>query len=100
MSTTSEPIENEWGSDDPLRAIRNVTPEQILEGVWPYLHMTPEERDRRSEVLCRIAMEQWMALSPDVRQEIERHEEWEKRHGLKIFARWAREYRERAGTTQ
>ncbi len=82
---------------DPLWIFRYGpgNPEHLLDDVWPYIDRTPEERDRDRQMVCRVAIDQWRALSPDVRERVKWFDAWEKRSGMEILARWAREYRER-----
>lgn len=96
MSTTSERARARLPADHPLWAfhISTQTPEQTLEDLWPFLHMTPEQRDLERQSVCRTAIAQWNALSADVRERVEWFEEYQKREGMGILARWAREYRE------
>jgi len=64
----------------------------MLEDYWRYFDMTPEDRDRELQTLCRMAMRQWRAL-PE-----ERRIRWPPEPGPlgeEILRRWAREFRER-----
>jgi hypothetical protein len=67
-------------------------PEAMLEDYWRFFDMTPEERDREMQALCRTAMRQWLALPED------RRVRWPPEpgpHAEEILRRWAREFRER-----
>lgn len=64
----------------------------MLEDYWRYFRMTPEERDRELQVLCRMAMRQWLALPED------RQIRWPPEpgpHAEQVLRRWAREFHER-----
>jgi hypothetical protein len=68
------------------------SPEALLEDCWRYLDMSPQERDRESQAVCRMAMRQWLEL-PE-----ERRVRWPPEPGPDgelILRRWAREFRER-----
>lgn len=67
-------------------------PERLLEDLWPYFDLAPEERSRMIHSVCETAMRQWRAL-PD-----EERLRWPPEPGPEgeaILRRWAREFRER-----
>lgn len=94
MSKATKPAAADAVLEDRIRFLRAMTPEQVLAEIWPYLDLSPEERDRRSQELCKIARAEWRALSAGERARRRRNEEFEKRLGYGILRRWAREFHE------
>ncbi|MEK7865203.1 MAG: hypothetical protein AAB434_00875 [Planctomycetota bacterium] len=101
MSITSKHEAEKLRADDPRWAfhISTQTPEQLLEDLWPFFDMTPEERDLECQAVCRYVVAQWNTLPEDVRERAEWFDEYSKRDGMAILAKWAREYRERGSST-
>jgi hypothetical protein len=75
-------------------------PESLLEDVWPYLQMTPEQRDLERQLVCRDAMNQWTALPETLRRRAEWAEDYLAREGMELLQRWAAEYRQTHGASE
>ena len=74
------------------RAWAICTPDVLLDQYERYIDMTPEQRDREIQLVCRTAMNQWLALPADkrIRWPLEPGPA-----GEEILRRWMEEFRAR-----
>ncbi|MBI3271832.1 MAG: hypothetical protein HYZ53_22765 [Planctomycetes bacterium] len=63
IASAGEPDQATLPQADPPR----MSPEELLEQYGRYIGMTPERRDREIQLVCRTAMNQWLALPPQQR---------------------------------
>jgi hypothetical protein len=69
-------------------------PDALLEDNWWYFDMTPEERDRQTRSLCRVALRVLQTKSAEELEAIRWAKAWGADYGL--LRRWAREFHGRA----